>query len=217
VYEVLKRVLMPIAILVAVCLACSIAYQVAYAVGGKEGYDKGYNSGHNVGYSAGIEDGYDEGYISGEEDGYAEGYATGKADGYNEGASAGLDNGYTLIDPTYGQAVHFLHTDKTSDNRYIEGSYGIYVCSHFARDVCNNAEEQGFRCAYVEIRYPDGGHAIVAFNTVDEGLVYFDAMTDERVRPVIGSRYYQCIEPREGYYYEPPLFDDTIKDILVIW
>jgi hypothetical protein len=217
VYEVLKRVLMPIAIVVAVCLACSIAYQVAYGIGGKAGYDKGYSSGHNVGYSAGIEDGYDKGYISGEEDGYADGYATGKADGYNEGASAGLDNGYTLIDPTYGQAVHFLTVDKTSDNRYIEGSYGIYVCSHFARDVCNNAEEQGFRCAYVEIRYPDGGHAIVAFNTVDEGLVYFDAMTDERVRPVIGMRYYQCIEPREGYYYEAPSFDDTIKDILVIW
>jgi len=214
---VLKRVFISIAILAVVCLSCFIVYQVAYGMGGKAGYDKGYASGQNVGYSSGVEDGYDEGYISGEQDGYAEGYATGKVDGYEEGANAGLGHGYTLVDPTYGQVVSFLNTDITSDNKYIEGSYGVYVCSHFARDVCNNAEEKDFRCAYVEIRYPDGGHAIVAFNTVDEGLVYFDAITDERVRPVIGDRYHQCIEAKEGYYYEEPSFDDTIMDILVIW
>jgi hypothetical protein len=213
----LKRVLISIGILAAVCLACFLVYEVAYGIGGKAGYDNGYSSGQNVGYSEGREAGYDEGYVSGEQDGYTEGYTTGKADGYDEGVDAGAGHGYTLKDPTYGQAVFFINVDRTNENEYIEGSYGVYVCSHFARDVCNNAEEEGIRCAYVEIRYPDGGHAIIGFDTVDEGLVYFDAITDERVRPVIGDRYHQCIEAKEGYYYEEPSFDDTIMDILVIW
>ncbi len=85
------------------------------------------------------------------------------------------------------------------------------------RDVGNNAEEAGLRSAFVELRYLEGGHAVIAFDTIDEGLVYFDAQTDERVRPVIGKRYYQCIEPEPGYYYTKPSYDDTIKDILVIW
>ncbi len=93
----------------------------------------------------------------------------------------------------------------------------IYVCSHFARDVCNNAENEGLRCAFVEIRYPDGGHSIIAFNTTDEGLIYFEPQSDEIVKPVVGKRYYKCIETKPGYRYEKPPYDDTIVDILVIW
>ena len=130
---------------------------------------------------------------------------------------AGLGHGYTLKDPTYEEAVTFLRQDKTDENEYIEDTYGVYVCSHFARDVGNNAEEAGLRCAFVELRYLEGGHAIIAFNTIDKGLVYFEPRTDDRVRPVVGKRFYQCIEPKPGYYYEKPDFDDTIMDILVIW
>ena len=119
--------------------------------------------------------------------------------------------------PKYEEAVAFLRNDKTDKNEYIEDTYGVYICSHFARDVGNNAEEEGLRCAFVELRYPDGGHSIIAFNTIDRGLVYFDPQTDERVNPVIGKRYYQCVEPKPGYYYEEPWYDDTIMDILVIW
>jgi hypothetical protein len=214
VYEVLNRILISLAVLVVIGFSGFIVYNVAYARGETAGYDRGYSSGQTVGYSSGEQEGYDEGYTSGVQDGYAEGYATGKVDGYNEGVNAGAEHGYTLIDPTYGQVVSFLSADRTNDNEYIEDTY---VCSHFARDVCNNAEGEGLRCAFVDIRYPDGGHAIIAFDTVDEGLAYFDAITDERVRPFIGERYYRCIEPRPGYYYEAPSFDDTIMDILVIW
>jgi len=125
-----------------------------------------------------------------------------------------LGHGYTIKDPTYEQAVAFIREDRTDENRYVEDTY---VCSHFARDVCNNAEQEGIRCAFVDMRYPDGGHSIIAFNTIDEGLVYFEAQNDERVRPVIGKRYYQCREAGPGYYYEPPSYDDTITDMLVIW
>jgi hypothetical protein len=206
----LKRILISIGILAAVCLGGFITYLVAYGTGEAAGYDKGYSSGQDIGYSSGKQDGYE----LGKEEGYNEGYVSGKADGYDEGVQAGAGHGYTLRDPTCAEAVAFIHEDRTDENTYVEDTY---VCSHFSRDVCNNAEEKGLRCAYVEIRYPGGGHAIVAFNTTDQGLIYFDTITDERAKPVIGKRYYRCVEPKPGYYYEEPSFDDTIMDILVIW
>jgi len=176
---------------------------------------------YGLAYAEGETAGYEAGYSSGEQDGYDQGYSLGSADGYDEGYEAGivagLGHGHTLRDPSYEQVIAFLGQDKTDENEYIEGDYGVYVCSHFTRDVGNNAEEAGLRSAFVELRYLEGGHALIAFDTIDEGLVYFDAGTDERVRPVVGKRYYQCIEPEPGYYYGKPSYDDTIRDILVIW
>lgn len=214
----IKRVFISMGILVLVGAGSFVLYNVAYAIGDAAGYDNGYSAGQKIGYSSGEQDGYDEGYVSGKQEGYDEGYDLGKADGYEdgyaEGIEAGLGHGYTLRDPTYKEAVTFLRGDRTDKNKYDEDSY---VCSHFARDVCNNAEAEGLRCAFVSLIYPEGGHALIAFDTIDKGLVYFDAITDERVKPVVGKRYYQCIEPRAGYYYVKPPFDDTIMDILVIW
>ena len=199
----------------------STGHDAGYSTGQEVGYEKGYSLGESDGYTSGRTDGYDEGYTSGRTDGYDEGYTSGRADGYDEGYEVGVEagsgHGYTLRNPTYKEVIAFLREDKTDRNEYIEDTYGVYVCSHFARDVGNNAEEAGLRCAFIELRYLDGGHAIIAFNTVDDGLIYFEPMSDERVRPVVGKRYYQCIEPRPGYYYEKPSFDDTIMDILVIW
>lgn len=119
-----------------------------------------------------------------------------------------------LHNPTLDEVTSFLAEDTTDSNEYIKDAY---VCSHFARDVNNNAQSQGIRCAFVDIRYPESAHAIVAFDTVDEGVVYFDAVTDERVRPVMGKEYWRCVEAQPGYDYEKPSFDDTIMDILLIW
>ena len=217
----LKWVIVSLSIVVIVGAGGFVLYHVAYAIGGTEGYDRGYAPGQEIGYSSGEQDGYGEGYVSGKAEGYDEGYDQGRTEGYDEGydqgIEAGLGHGYTLRDPTYKEAVAFLKRDKTSDNEYNDDDYGVYVCTHFARDVCNNAEAEGLRCALVHLIYPQGGHAIIAFDTVDEGLVYFDAITDEKANPVVGERYYNCIETRPGYYYEKPEYDDTIMDILVTW
>jgi len=119
-----------------------------------------------------------------------------------------------LYNPTLEEALEFLEEDKTSVNRYIEGNY---ICAHFARDVNNNAEIRGIRCAYIDIRYPELAHAIVAFDTTDEGMVYFEAISDERVRPEIGKEYWRCVEPKPGRQYLKPAYDDTIREIIVIW
>ncbi|MFC2002415.1 hypothetical protein ACFLV4_00450 [Chloroflexota bacterium] len=116
-----------------------------------------------------------------------------------------------LHNPTLEEAIIFLREDKTEANKYVEGEY---VCVHFARDVDNNAESRGIRCAYVDIRYPKVAHAIIAFDTTDEGMVYFDPSSDDRVRPVIGKQYWRCVEHKPGHYYQKPSYDDTITALI---
>ena len=210
----MKSVFISIGILALICIGGFFLYEVAYSQGETVGYIDGYNQGYAAGQEGGYSSGEVEGYHLGEQEGYKEGYLAGKADGYDEGVKASLEYGYTIKDPTYEQAIEFLEEDKTEENEFVEDTY---ICSHFARDVCNNAESEGLRCAYVGLIYPEGGHAIIAFNTIDEGLVYFDPQSDERAAPIIGKRYYKCIDPKSGYYYEEPSHDDTILDILVIW
>jgi hypothetical protein len=208
----LKQIFIPISILVAVCLSGFIVYNIAYAIGKSAGYGEGYSAGQEIGYSSGRQDGYNEGYALGGEESYDQGYDLGMAEGYeqgyDEGIEAGLGHGYTLRDPTYKQAVAFLARDKTDKNEYDEDSY---VCSHFARDVDNNAEAEGLRCAFVDLRYSQGGHSIIAFNTIDKGLVYFEPQFDDEVEVIMYRSY-----SRLNNYLEPSI-DDTIMDVLVIW
>lgn len=124
-------------------------------------------------------------------------------------------HGYTIKDPPYRQMMDFIREDRTDKERYIEGEY---VCENFSMDVCNNAEEEGIRCAYVSLWFPEGiGHAIVAFNTIDKGLIYIEPQSDELVEPRIGKHFYKCVIAKPGYRYEKPDYDDTIEKILVVW
>ena len=140
--------------------------------------------------------------------GYA-GYLRGQGDGYRSGVIAGAGSGYNLRDPTYHEVKQFLAQDRTDANQYVEGEY---VCSDFAADVNSNAEAQGLRCALVEIKYPEGsGHAVVAFQTLDKGLVFVEPQYDEEVTIELGRSYAELND------YKKPSFDDTVMRYLVIW
>jgi len=124
-------------------------------------------------------------------------------------------HGYTIRDPTYIEMISFIQADRTDGNNYIRDEYD---CDHFAADVGNNAEEEGIRCAYVVIDYPEGwSHIIVAFDTVDRGLIYVDPQTDNIVEIEIGKPYHQCVVLEPGYFWEVPEYDDTIKSVLIVW
>lgn len=87
----------------------------------------------------------------------------------------------------YGTAES--HVDLTTVKGIIDGTIRPNpprICSDFAEMLHNNAEKAGLRCAYVSIDlsgYTDPysygissntGHALVAFNTTDRGLIYID-------------------------------------------
>jgi hypothetical protein len=194
-------------------------YLEGYQTGNDEGMIEGKKIGYTDGYGEGKQDGYQSGYTSGlatgTMQGYQNGYSEGQTAGYDTGLTAGFGHGYTINDPTWAQVLDFLAKDKTDEKPY---NLAMYVCSHFTKDVCNNAEATGIRCAVVELRYVSGqGHVIVAFNTIDRGLVYFEPQTDEQANPAIGLKYYKTIIPKPGYYYMAPGYDDTIQDMVVIW
>ena len=102
------------------------------------------------------------------------------------------ENKTYIYDPTMEDAYDFILKDKTNENKFDDSSYN---CAHYSRDVNNNAENYGLRCAYVKINLQYGlPHAIIAFNTTDTGLLFFEPQTDEKVELVIGADYWaDCV------------------------
>ena len=111
-----------------------------------------------------------------------------------------LAHGYPIRDPTYQEMLEFLAGDKTDENNYVPN---VYECRHFATDVCNNAERSGYRCAFVSVSFAEEGHAIVAFNTVDRGLIFIEPQDDSEVKVEVGKT------------YDP--VGKTVTEILIAW
>lgn len=115
---------------------------------------------------------------------------------------AKIDYNYEFKDPTYYEMKEFLARDKTDLNEYREGLFGFlfpYVCTNFARDVKRNAIKQGIRCAGVVIWFEDNKlnrafHVIVAFNTIDKGVIFIEPQTDEEARIVPGTEHFYSNE-----------------------
>jgi hypothetical protein len=75
-------------------------------------------------------------------------------------------------DPTWEELKSFLSQDNTDRHLYVNGSF---VCGDFAEMLHNNAENAGISAAYVIINLSSvSSHALNAFNTTDDGLVYID-------------------------------------------
>jgi len=113
----------------------------------------------------------------------------------SEGAS-GQD--IVLKNPTFQELRDFILRDPTSRNEFVLNKY---ECRHFTTEVCNNAEAEGLRCAFVLLGFERGQHAVVAFDTTDRGLVYIETQTDARIHPEVGGKY-------QG---------KEIKEILIAW
>lgn len=114
-----------------------------------------------------------------------------------------LINNKNATNPTYTQLVSFLQNDKTDQYPYITTNKKLGldyelaesqvdlkniqniidgtaqpsnpdVCGDFAERLHNDAEMDGIRCAYVYLSLSTGLHAIDAFQTTDDGLIYID-------------------------------------------
>jgi len=75
-------------------------------------------------------------------------------------------------DPSWDELREFVVNDDTDEQPYILDSF---VCTDFATMLHDRAEAAGIRAAYVSVDFGDSpGHALNAFNTTDQGLVYID-------------------------------------------
>jgi len=167
---------------------------------------------------AAYDDSYDNGYAQTYDVGYQEAYGEAYDKGYDKGYEIGLETGskervarrVELYNPTYKEMREFLARDKTDSNPFVIGEY---VCSDFAAQLNNNAEADGIRVAYVRIRSKEWGHAVVAFETVDRGLIFIEPQSDREVKLVIGEPYpwywVGAVSPLTSY--------DPITEIQIIW
>jgi hypothetical protein len=90
-----------------------------------------------------------------------------------DGSVITITNYDNAKDPTYDQLLTFLKEDKTDEHRYIMNQF---ICTEFAKNVHDNAEKNGIKCAFIGCDFKEGGigHAFNMFNTTDRGIVYMD-------------------------------------------
>jgi len=124
---------------------------------------------------------------------------------------------YEFYDPTYAEVAQFMTNDNTDALAYDAQNFN---CLHFSRAFIANARQLSMRCASVIINFDETNvsHAIVGFNTSDNGMVYIEPQFDEWV---------ENLEPGNDYWTECVVFNgiyehvedpnDTIREILVFW
>jgi len=84
-----------------------------------------------------------------------------------------------LEDPTWSELKEFLELDDTDTLPYTVNSFD---CTGFAITLRDRAWRYGMRCAFVELGFGGGtGHALNAFETTDEGLIYVDAIEADKI------------------------------------
>ena len=173
-------------------------YSDKIAVAYEDSYDNGYAQTYDVGYQEAYGEAYDKGY--------GKGYEIGLETGSKEGVSTRVK----LSNPTHKEMWEFLARDETDSKPSIKGEY---VCSDFAAQLDNNAEADGIRAAYVRIRSKNWWHAIVAFETLDRGVIFIEPQSDRVVKLVIGKPfpwYWVGVAGPMSYY-------DPIVEIQIIW
>jgi len=173
-------------------------YSDKIAAAYEDRYDNGYTQTYDVGYQ--------EAYSEAHDKGYDKGYEIGLGTGSTEGVSTRVE----LYNPTYKEMREFLASDETDSRSFVTGEF---VCSDFAAQLNNNAEANGIRAAYVRIRSKEWGHAVVAFETVDRGLIFIEPQSDRQVKLVIGESFpwylVGAISPI-GYH-------DPVVEIQIMW
>jgi len=218
-------------------LSWKYSYTVGYSAGFSKGFEKGetdaekiskvtgYNEGFANGNKTGISDGYKFGYENGEyigkDIGYQVGYDLGYEPGFHDGNQTGFttsfqqglndieNRAFNLRNPTYSEVTSFLRKDQTDKEEYL---IGAFICDDYSRTVKNNAFYYGIHCFYVSLKFPEPpGHALIAFNTTDRGLVFFEPQSDDEMDVEVGIRYW-----RDNGRYKID-YDDTIVRLELIW
>ena len=88
---------------------------------------------------------------------------------------------------TWMELVSFLSDDHTNWNAY-DSNY--YVCLDFSIDLVESAGKQNIKGWIVGVDFynQENGHAFVAFETTDLGVVYIEPQSDFRyIIPIVGK------------------------------
>ena len=161
------------------------------------------NTARAQGYSAGYSKGYDEGIIKGNEAGYQSGSKLGYIAAGGASASSFNETGYYfLYNPTYEEITATLAKSEMDS----------------AQQILDYAKANGIRAAYVRVpiaREASEGriylYQLVAFDTVDKGLIIIEPRSHREVNVEVGKSY----SVLNGF--PASTYDDTITKVTVVW
>jgi hypothetical protein len=173
-----------------------------YSIKVADAYNDSYYEGYHQTYNASYREAYSKAY----DKGYNKGYEISLVSEPNKQVSSLVE----MHNPTYKELREFLASDKTDLNTYISGEY---VCFDFAAELNNNAEARGIRAAYVRIRAKEWAHAVVAFETVDRGLIMIEPQSDTEIELVVGKPYPWWLADASS----PLSYIEAIEEIQIIW
>jgi len=127
-----------------------------------------------------------------------------------------------LRDPTWEELKEFLKQDDTNEMVY---KLHEFDCTGFAIMLRDHAWARGYRCAFVDINFKEGGHNINAFQTVDKGLVYVDTVNGDAIAYVeVGKpygvialeavkwRYIDCSVYQPDEFWKPLIYVEYPED-----
>lgn len=159
--------------------------------------ERGYTEGYTQGYEEGLRQGGEAGYQEGSKTGYQEG-----KNGYNDDNSDQGTDSYFTYNPTYAEVQALLTESKMN----------------YAQEIHDYAENKGIRTAYVRCKIARQAteemlniYELVAFETVDKGLIIIEPWSHKEVKVEVGQSYNEL----NGFPASP--YDDTITEITIIW
>jgi len=80
----------------------------------------------------------------------------------------------------------FMETDNTELNKYDTG----FNCVEYALLLARSAHWQGLPAQVISLEYEEGvGHMILVFATEDEGWLFIEPQTGNRIYPEVGKIY----------------------------
>ena len=158
-------------------------------------YARGFEEGHAQGYQDGFKEGSEAGYQEGSRVGYAK-------DKGIDGSSDNVAGYYFLYNPTYDEVREIL----------AQGTMGS------AKEIHDYAEINGIRVGYVRCpiarKAPKGRvylYQMVAFETVDRGLIIIEPWSHREVKVEVGKSYREL----NGFPASP--YDDTVTKMTIVW
>ena len=158
---------------------------------------------HKLRFEEGRTQGYEAGFREGGRAGYQEGSKIGYAMSQNKDISDFREGFYFTYNPTYDEMQAILAESKKTT----------------AMGINYYAEANGIRTAYVRVQIgrkaAEGKvwvYELVAFETVDRGLIFIEPQSDREVELVIGESYW-----RSAGGIRPIHYDDTVVEVRLLW
>ncbi len=184
-----------ILVIIIIAVGISVSVYTNFISSADIAHSRGFDEGYTEGFSEGLKEGNEAGYQEGSKLGYLE--ATG-----GEAAEIAVEGSYFLYNPTYEEMLIILGQGDMDT----------------AQEIVDYAESNGIRVAYV--RAPIARQAregrvylyqLVAFETVDNGLVIIEPWSHREVKIAVGESYSRLNGFPESEY------DDTVTKVTVVW